>query len=830
MNKRELDELQDMIRENRRHRYPDGSEHDRVSHSRHFLIRAAEADDNRPRRTPRNQIDHRERYRQYRQHREREVHHRRRRSPHFSHSRSRTPSATAPTETATLSSVDVSGAEKLLRSEYKRPRRDPDSASTAQPEAMLKNRDESGVGPASENETGLAAEPKATSRHQAHHDLTCYTAEFLRLRKHCASLRTPSSRDESRSADGSQRQLLVSRDELLNSDYILECRKYFDGLTRDQLKTITIDRIFSINNAPSLQLVLAQADETLSYLKFHYHHSLPINPADPYIVTVGTLRHAMFNKLNMGNLACLLGNSEPGEPEYQMFRQLANKPVAGKHYHESSYEVQRKPVVFFKSELQRALALVVAFARAAAVIRRRADRVCPYNAPQFLDNLDDNGAIDAYEPGAVTELVLNALRTHECSNAVCKTKVVRLLQPYKLALLFCPFDDEVRRGPLPDLTVIDETRQTARVSPKDPRLILGSSQAAQRHQRQQQQQQQASPTTQQQPPRAAENEENITRSSPPHTHSSSPQPSQGQSFVPDTFAHRSASDLEESPRHQTLLPPSPGTGCCSSTALGLGIGQSFTLGNVPPNSSDSDRAPGVSSRISAPSSAVAAAATAAYDAELMRRSSLELAAASSATTDEIEQARIASLAAVAQLDSHVQRALEVARGLFPLRPTPIWLPKTPSQPTLGVSSHYLSPASAFYPPEPAHPHHVYAFSGFPPGFQTNAPDSSLSGPTGTSTPLAPSALATPNQPQAPTAPLQQSGSWLSLPYYSGRCGATLDSTSVPMDPQPGPYVTGALENPAPGMSGTIGFPPRDADPSIAPEMMECEHHLSVPGY
>lgn len=300
-------------------------------------------------------------------------------------------------------------------------------------------------------------------------DIAGHTSATLGLRRHPPDLTPPSAAfrvggagGEGEARRGRHSRILMSVNELLGTDYLLEQRRFFDSLDRRAATELTLDRAFAIGNSPSLHIATALADETLSYMKFHYAHGLPVNPFDVHTATVGALRHAIFNKLNMGNAGCLLASGRPEERQrqYQIFRQLANKPVATRlcsAHGPSFHETQRKPASFFRNPIQKAMCLVSAFARAAATIRRRTQRAAlapgpppRRQEPHYLRDYDDNGAMGAYRPGMISDLILGELGAHRCADPTCQSRLRRLLKPYSMVIAFCPLDDD---GHVPNLDV-----------------------------------------------------------------------------------------------------------------------------------------------------------------------------------------------------------------------------------------------------------------------------------------------------------------------------------------------------------------------------------------
>lgn len=287
---------------------------------------------------------------------------------------------------------------------------------------------------------------------------TQFSAGALGLRRRDADLRLPSENAELAQATG---RMLVPGDSLLGSDYILECRKRFDAATPSQLRTMITDRGFAIANAPSLQIVVSLIDETLTYVKFHYQHEVPVNYGDPYLYHIDSLRYALFRKLSAGRLSCLLHDDE-NERQQRVLHQLASRPFFGPQARDATHQT---PISAFDGPLQRAMAITAAFARVIAILRRRPVQLTSAGRrlPQYLtQDLDPTGAVSRYRPGLVTELVLSELRTHQCNDQECRSKLTRLLRPYRLALLFCPFDDDNNNGPdvgsrprRPNLAIVD---------------------------------------------------------------------------------------------------------------------------------------------------------------------------------------------------------------------------------------------------------------------------------------------------------------------------------------------------------------------------------------
>ncbi|AAK57113.1 T69 [Tupaiid betaherpesvirus 1] len=235
-------------------------------------------------------------------------------------------------------------------------------------------------------------------------------------------------------------RIVLSPKELLGTDYLLKLRQYFDRLTTSQLRTLSVERGFAINNAPSLHVILALADETLSYLKFHHVHGLQIHPEDPYVATLGTLRYAFFNKINLASLPCLLQGPHDTDYNHQIFRMLAGKPVTGIHPKISKGDLLKQPLTYFTHPLHKALALITAFGQTVSLAVRYTTH--HHSDPVALRDFDTTGALHAYRCGAVTDLVLTYLRKHACDDGLCQIRLKTLLEPYNLTLAFCPYDDD----------------------------------------------------------------------------------------------------------------------------------------------------------------------------------------------------------------------------------------------------------------------------------------------------------------------------------------------------------------------------------------------------
>lgn len=295
------------------------------------------------------------------------------------------------------------------------------------------------------------------------HDIRGYTTSSLGLCKYPSDLHDPRKLAENRYTERGT-PLIVTHDELMNTDYLLLLRKHFDALPVMDLRVLVEDRVFSINNAPSLEVILALADESLAYVKFHRVHNLPVNPEDPYMSTIGYIKYAVFNRLNLTELSCILDGGPTREREYQILRQLANKPTIHTRSTPSPFEIHRRPPTSFKSPIQQAMAVIAACSRSICAIKRRAthDR-----GPFFVRDFDDLSIVDSYRCGMISELIIEALREHQCQDGICRIKLRKLLQPYRVSIFFCPFNNgrrqresayrrdtrERRRGPSMELSL-----------------------------------------------------------------------------------------------------------------------------------------------------------------------------------------------------------------------------------------------------------------------------------------------------------------------------------------------------------------------------------------
>lgn len=295
-----------------------------------------------------------------------------------------------------------------------------------------------------------------------------YTTVSLGLCKYPADLRDPRQRIQNRYTNRYDR-IVVSHDELMNTNYLLLYRKHFDALDSDAVDDLIHDRVFAINNAPSLGVLTALIDENLTYIKFHRVHGLPVNPNDVYMSTAGLLKHALFNKMNMAKLSCVLDYSRKWEKEYQILRQLANKPIVGHKLHNTAFEIQRKPPTYFKHPLQRAMSIVVSFSRIVGAIRRKFERA-DCREPHFVRDFDENGVTDFYRCGMVSEMIFDALRDHKCEDATCQNKIKRLLQPYRSSLFFCPFNNTRFHSDSSQRRDVRKKRRAPDVEPDVPKV------------------------------------------------------------------------------------------------------------------------------------------------------------------------------------------------------------------------------------------------------------------------------------------------------------------------------------------------------------------------
>ncbi|QQL09699.1 Ba97 [Baboon cytomegalovirus] len=269
------------------------------------------------------------------------------------------------------------------------------------------------------------------------YDLQRYTAEALHLTPYPDDLKKPTAFPQDTKQPG---RLLISHEELMSTDYLLNIRQQFDWLPPSLLRRLVVERTFAVFNSPSLHMLLAMTEETLSYIKYHFMHSLPVNPYDPYMATVSGLRQLLFNKLNNLDLPCIMDNSPEWSHNCHVLKTLIKKPVAmaDDWQRDDTLDLQKQPPESFANPIHRAVAYVCSFARSVAALRRRS-RHTP-NVPHFLDQYDDNGAMESYRCGMVSELVLQMLHQHQCQNEICEMRIQKGLSAYQFMLAYCPFD------------------------------------------------------------------------------------------------------------------------------------------------------------------------------------------------------------------------------------------------------------------------------------------------------------------------------------------------------------------------------------------------------
>nr|WEG69065.1 multifunctional expression regulator [Mastomys natalensis cytomegalovirus 2]WEG69203.1 multifunctional expression regulator [Mastomys natalensis cytomegalovirus 2]WEG69342.1 multifunctional expression regulator [Mastomys natalensis cytomegalovirus 2]WEG69480.1 multifunctional expression regulator [Mastomys natalensis cytomegalovirus 2]WEG69618.1 multifunctional expression regulator [Mastomys natalensis cytomegalovirus 2] len=302
-------------------------------------------------------------------------------------------------------------------------------------------------------------------------DIRGYTTTALGLCKYPADLPDPRKQIEKRYTD-KDTQIVVTHDELMNTDYILLLRRHFDTLTATDTRILVQDRVFSINNAPSADVVMAFADEALSYIKYHRVHNLPVNPDDPFMSTTGLLRYAVFNRLNLAELSCILDGEGHRDREYQILRYLANKPATQPRSGPTPFEIHRRSPSSFKHPIQRAMATIASFAKTVGAIRRRAMHE---RGPFFIRDFDEAGVADTYRCGMISEQIFDGLQSHRCQNPICRIKLKKLLQPYRASMFFCPLNNTRRQQ---DGTFRREPYRRRRIpdiSPTTPKLAYPSS-------------------------------------------------------------------------------------------------------------------------------------------------------------------------------------------------------------------------------------------------------------------------------------------------------------------------------------------------------------------
>ncbi|AKE44236.1 a69 [Rat cytomegalovirus ALL-03] len=300
-------------------------------------------------------------------------------------------------------------------------------------------------------------------------DLRDYTTASLGLCKYPNDLPDPRKQIENRYAE-KDLPLTVTHDVLMNTNYLLLYRRHFDEMPSNDLKLLVEDKIFSINNSPSLDVVTALADETLTYIKFHRVHNLPVNPSDPYMSTVGLIKYAVFNRLNLGDLACILDGGGGRDREYQILRQLANKPTPQPRNSSPSFDVHRRPPSSFKHPIQQALATVAAFGRCIGGIKRSMLRS---RGPFHIRDFDETSVTETYRCGMISELILGSLSTHNCQNDVCQIKLRKLLQCYRASMFFCPLNNTRRCGDGPHRRDVRYKRRPPILDTQIPKLAYG---------------------------------------------------------------------------------------------------------------------------------------------------------------------------------------------------------------------------------------------------------------------------------------------------------------------------------------------------------------------
>ncbi|QZX46761.1 multifunctional expression regulator [Human betaherpesvirus 5] len=299
---------------------------------------------------------------------------------------------------------------------------------------------------------GAASSGTSPSSTSPVYDLQRYTAESLRLAPYPADLKVPTAFPQDHQPRG---RILLSHDELMHTDYLLHIRQQFDWLEEPLLRKLVVEKIFAVYNAPNLHTLLAIIDETLSYMKYHHLHGLPVNPHDPYLETVGGMRQLLFNKLNNLDLGCILDHQDGWGDHCSTLKRLVKKPGQMSAWlRDDVCDLQKRPPETFSQPMHRAMAYVCSFSRVAVSLRRRALQVT--GTPQFFDQFDTNNAMGTYRCGAVSDLILGALQCHECQNEMCELRIQRALAPYRFMIAYCPFDEQS----LLDLTVFAGTTTT----------------------------------------------------------------------------------------------------------------------------------------------------------------------------------------------------------------------------------------------------------------------------------------------------------------------------------------------------------------------------------
>lgn len=255
-----------------------------------------------------------------------------------------------------------------------------------------------------------------------------YTRETLNLKKFNGEINfderigqmTPSSSD----------QVFFARNDLLNTDLLFNYRRHFDKLPRTTIQDMIGARIFSMNNSPTLALVIAMAEEAATYMKYHSVHKLPFNPEDPIMSTITNLKHAVYAKVNMAKLTCVIG-----EDNYIKLRQLTDKPVDDQRLSHRTADLQRAHPNTFQSGILRCISMLVAFSR---MVRSCRNRMLRTNRTQFVTDHDILKICNYYQCGLIEDLITRTLENHVCSDLMCKNRIKRVLRPHAPVLFFCP--------------------------------------------------------------------------------------------------------------------------------------------------------------------------------------------------------------------------------------------------------------------------------------------------------------------------------------------------------------------------------------------------------
>lgn len=295
---------------------------------------------------------------------------------------------------------------------------------------------------------GLIEEQQEKKRHEFYYTayqptaakpyvLTKYRPTEMGLRDYTGEARDPKVRCRDKITRFHEK-IFLSEEELLQTTLIFKYRLYMDSLSRQQNQELVGQRIFSLNNSPSLAYTLATIEEACIYMKYHYIHNLPPNPYDLFSYTATVMKFSLYTKLNLCKLSCIMSDYGIGEDEYTQFRQLCGKPTTEVRTRYATEEIQRLHPSAFRQPIHQAMAIVIHIARCAKKLK---DYAMKTNEAQFLRDFDDIEICKYYQCGMITRLIIDQLRAHQCDDFGCQNRIHHSMHTWKSSLFFCVYPD-----------------------------------------------------------------------------------------------------------------------------------------------------------------------------------------------------------------------------------------------------------------------------------------------------------------------------------------------------------------------------------------------------